>query len=256
MKRTLLASAAAAVALIAAPALAGDLVGHVDLSYGAHDYDGENNTNVALGGALATSFDNGWTLQADGQMNQYKWDGSSSGDSFGQATVHLAKRNDQYSIGGFAGMISYYDTPGLMVGGEGQAFLSKATLSGSVGYADFDTSSDYSAWNAQGGAKYFVNDNFSLDASLGYVSFDAWSDWSGWNGGVGAEYKMAASPVSLFANYRHDEFEADSFFSDYATDTVTVGVRLNLGADTLLQRDRHGASLTGGQAMLDNFLRW
>ncbi|MBC6980893.1 hypothetical protein [Caulobacter sp. 17J80-11] len=261
MKVTLLATAAAAVLFAAAPALAGEVVGHVDAGYSLQSWDFEDgdsadNTDLSLGGGFATAFGNGLVLQGDGQMNRYTWDGDEESSSFGYAAVHLATRNDQYAFGAFAGELGYYNNSGLMGGVEGQVFLERATLSGSLGYAQVDDwFADVKGWSAQAGAKYFVNDNFSVDAAVGYGDWDAWSEFNNWNASVTGEYKFAGSPASVYAGYRHDE---NSYEDDdgIAIDTFTIGLRLAFGAATLRDRDRHGASLDGAKAMADNFVHY
>ncbi|MBX7250263.1 MAG: hypothetical protein K1X35_14615 [Caulobacteraceae bacterium] len=260
MKRYLLAATAVAAAIIAAPASA-ETVGQADLSYGFHNWDNNpggdwNNHDIALGGAFTTDLGGGYNIQVDGQANSYRWDGSNSDDSMGQASVHVFTRNDQYAIGAFAGLADYYGDSGLMVGLEGQAYMTDVTFNASVGYVNFDDFNDYSQWNAQLGLRYFFNDNFAIDGSLGWVDWDTkFTDYDGWNGTIGGEYKFDGSPASVFINYRHDAIDRSSG-SEYNVDAFTLGVRLTLGSDNLRARTNSGASMTGGQVAADNFLRW
>lgn len=260
MKIALFASAALAAALIAAPASA-EMAGQVDASYALHNWNYDagydyNNSNIALGGAFVTELSPGVIIQVDGQGDLYRWDNSSGDDSFGYAAVHVAQRTDQYSIGVFAGLENYYGDGGPIVGLEGQAIMSDVTFNADVGYAHFRSYNDYTLWDANLGATFFVSDNFAINGALGWESWNSYYDYDGWNGTIGAEYKFDGSPASIFASYRRDDIDRQSSTNDYTVDAFTFGVRLAFGSETLRTRINSGASFTGAQSLNDAMMRW
>lgn len=260
MRVLLSASAAAlAAALVAAPAFAADTVGRADLSYSAVRWKwGEwpvDNTDVALTGAVAHTFDNGWGVQIDGRMDEYSWDGEDGSDRVGLAAAHVFKRGEDYAVGAFAGKATFYGADGEVAGVEAQAVLPKTIVAGSIGTATFHGWSDYGLWDAQLSARHYLTENLVIGAGVGYTDWhDAQRDPVGLNLGVDAEYKpWDNTPVSVFAGWRHDK--NDSRLFDYSQDTVTVGVRVNFGAKTLRERDVKGP-LGGAQALAEHLLHY
>ncbi|MBC6980900.1 hypothetical protein [Caulobacter sp. 17J80-11] len=248
-------------AIAATPAVAAETVGRADLSYSAvrWEWDGwpVDNTDVALSGAAATTFANGWGVQVDGRSDSYAWGGEDGRDSVGFAAVHGFKRLGRYTVGAFAGATTFYGADGALAGVEAQAELSKAMVSVSAAKAEFDGySSSYGLWDTQVSGRWYLTDNLALGAAAGYVDWDgARREITGWNAGVDAEYKpFETVPVSLFAAARRDRNDFPRY--EYGSDTLTVGVRLNFGAATVRERDRKGVSLTGAQALGDHLLHY
>lgn len=253
MKSVLFATAAAVAALVASPALAGDSSGYVDLSYAQTDWDwgsgSDDLANVSFGGAFVTGLSADWNVQFEGRNNSVRWNDDADDDTVGYVAAHAFKRTDRYSAGVFAGQANYYGTNGYMAGVEGQMFMDKAVLSGSLGYVGFNDWTDYSALGAQAGAKFFINDDFALNAGLGYATWDDWSDdTQTWNVSLGAEYKFSGSPASVFGEVRRDDVDYGGG-SESEVDTYMVGLRWNFGSGSLKARETTGASMQGAADM-------
>ena len=184
------------------------------------------------------------------------------------ATGHVFARTDQWLLGVFVGA----DDAGVfnVKGGgvEGQYYLGKLTLAGSIGAAteSEDQGDSYKPYVVSGrvDARYFVTDDLMIGAHAGYEGSDYHNN-SGvyyeelkapglWTVGVGAEYRIAASPFTVTANYEHgdskitDDYGETGFYQDNNQirahgDYVSIGARWTFGG-SLLNRDRHGASLS------------
>lgn len=243
MKKTLFASAFALAALVSAPAFAqatgfvGASASHTEVD--AFGFEGESQ-GLALGGSVAAPV-GGLTLQVDGALSD-----SEDSDVGTSVAAHLAAGLGAGRVGAFVGVSELGGEDLWTVGVEGQAFTSdQLTLAGTLAYFGAEQS-DVDGWGVGGQARYFVSDNFRVDGTLGYVDADAgFVNVDGWTAGVGAEYQLAGSPLSVFGGYTHADIED----LDLKSDTFSIGVRYNFGAD-LKQRDRSGASLPGASAIL------
>lgn len=241
MKSSLLVTTALGAVFVAAPALAQDVTGYADVSYGDMNFDtpaGDEDAEAwSIGGAVAIPLQS-WGMQFD---VRYTDADEFVDDGVIQGTAHLHGRNETGLIGAFAGFADAEDKT-WVIGAEGQYYLDQATLSGSVGYGQLDDA-DVDLWGARGGLAFFVQEDFRLDAEIGWTQAeDTGTDFDVWNFGVGAEYQFATVPLSLFAGYEHSEFDED-FLGDLSSDTIRVGIRWNYGGGTLMDRDRTGASL-------------
>ena len=66
--------------------------------------------------------------------------------------------------------------------------------------------------------------------------------------GLGAEAKLPSTPFGVFGNVdyswaNYGGVDLGSSDLTYSNTRVLVGIKLNLGSDTLIERDRKGASL-------------
>lgn len=225
---------------------------------------------VPLGGAFGA--------QVDGEYSRtvYRVTEDSEGwsEKLNDSTVaaHVFARNSKGLVGVVAqrtstnsnfgdGQATYY------IGGEGQFYLGKATVYGQVAYGSDDFSpTNSNGINAQAQLRYFPQDNLKLTLRGGYEFFkitpDSRYNWGGdsWSDkvntvaiGANAEYRLAGSSVSILGDvdYRATKLKyRDDFTGGYYANRQTtgdlrlmVGVKLNFGSTTLIERDRSGASL-------------
>lgn len=195
------------------------------------------------------------------------------------ATGHAFWRTDNWLAGAFVGEENVAGVQLIGGGLEGQYYCGKFTLQGSVGAAKataaygfgggYDGPKPYAVALRLDG-RYFVTENLSLAVNGGFmdsefsrsytydnaVYTERWTD-SGtlWTVGVTGEYKPKGSPFTAFVEYEHGEAANhyhytdsgdgnyfDSYREKMSSDSVRIGFRWTFGG-SLLQRDRHGASL-------------
>lgn len=148
------------------------------------------------------------------------------------------------------------DTHGFL-GLEGQAFAGMTTLYGQAGFVhsaaensdDYYVGAEADGWFATGEVRYFLDPNFRIDLHGGLSQLT--SSPEGQNDvshnltvGAGVEYRLAGMPISLFGAVDFQRTTYDFWpDNDLTTERALVGIRFNLGTETLLERDRSGASL-------------
>jgi len=243
MTKKLLLSAVAAATLVAAPAFAQDgATGYIGAAYGNVEVDtplGDADADAwGVEGAVAADISENFGIQLDGaylSMDDIDADALSG-------TVHLFHRNDQWALGGFAGVTDNDSDTAWQIGAEGAYYLDQVTFAGSIAYGTTDDT-DVDVWGGGVEARFFATDNFRLDARGGLFNADAGfgGDVDGYTLGVGGEYQFSAAPVSLYTTYDTVQFDD----VDVDVNTWMVGVRWNFGG-SLKDRDRNGASFNGG----------
>lgn len=242
MKTSLLATAAAVIALSATAAQA-QVTGHVGANYARSvvDVDGPNPDLDILQLEGATGFNAG-SLNAliNGSVTGIGGDVNDQVDySF---TGHLNGKIGGGLVGGFAGFNATEDLNVWAAGVEGQWAVSDAvTLYGQGGIGYSDDLNDAMLYGLRGEARYFVNENAKLQAQAGWsqVDTDDLGSFDTWTVGVEGEYQFAGSPWSLLAGYDY----ADTSDIDYKSHTFRVGGRYTFGGATLKARDASGADL-------------
>lgn len=168
---------------------------------------------------------------------------------------------DKFLVGGFVQLgtdsFEYNGVEGAYadrayVGGEAQIFLDSLTLYGQAGMQQFENgygadSVNLDGWFGMLEARYFLTPDLRIEAHAGLSSLAlslAEITLNSAKVGIGVEYKFENLPVSLFATY---DFTTSSF--DMAPSITVnehrflVGARFALGEESLLDRDRNGASL-------------
>lgn len=175
--------------------------------------------------------------------------------------LHLFYRDpDRFLLGGFVqlGNDSYeYDlgdnwsATRAYVGLEGQLFIDNLTLYGQIGATSIsvdDPEVDGSGWFGTIEARYFLTPDFRIAANAGFVQYDL--DYFGMDQsstnlmvGASAEYKLPELPISLLAKVDYVKATNDQFEAEAEQTRVMFGVKFAIGEDTLLARDRGGASL-------------
>lgn len=152
-------------------------------------------------------------------------------------------------------------------GAEGQIYLDNLTLYGQAGLQQFEmdqfsSSISMDGWFGSLEARYFLTPDLRIDAHVGASVYDLdfieTVTFTTVNVGVGAEYKFENLPVSLFATYDLYSTTAD-YDSPGETPTLDehrllVGVKFAIGEDSLLARDRSGASLKPVESIYPAFI--
>lgn len=181
--------------------------------------------------------------------------------SFDGALHGFYREADKFLVGGFVQIgrdeLSYgssdeANVDRAYVGGEAQVYLDNLTLYGQAGMQQFESGSGspsigLSGWFVNGEARYFLTPNLRIEARAGFSTLDidiASMTFDTASVGVGIEYKFDSLPVSLFAKYDYTTTSVDVTPSPTQSDhRFLVGARFALGEDSLLDRDRNGASL-------------
>lgn len=138
-------------------------------------------------------------------------------------------------------------------GAEAQLYLDNLTLYGQAGWQQMEQEIAGTSIGADGffgsfEARYFLTPDLRIDGHVGVATWEQSFPFdvtlTTVNLGVGAEYKLENLPVSLFASYDYYTSNYDVDFSP-AIDRhrVLVGAKIAIGEETLLDRDRNGASL-------------
>lgn len=184
--------------------------------------------------------------------------------SFDGALHGFYRETDKFLVGGFVQIgrdgVSYNSSSDgtidrAYVGGEAQVYLDNLTLYGQAGMQQFDTGSGgspsigLSGWFANAEARYFLTPNLRIEARAGFSTLEldiALATFDTVTVGAGIEYKFDTLPVSLFAQYDYSTSTVDAPMGGEPTvgdHRFLVGARFALGEDSLLDRDRNGASL-------------
>ena len=194
---------------------------------------------------------------------------------------HLFYRNEQYLLGGFVQyrkpsmtanrdfsadpiigawvnriLINEFVSEQVFWGVEGQAYFGDVTVSGQLAKQEFVNQTDLSVGNvlkdgyvANIKAKYFINENWKVDAGFNYNKTNLSETFFNNSStsidqktySIGTEYRFVEHPVSLYAQYSHNEINLGGGGLD--SDQLMAGVKFNFGSTSLKGRDRSGASL-------------
>lgn len=211
---------------------------------------------VPLGSAIGVQADVGYA------RDPLNFPGAPFDISLKSTTVaaHVFYRNSDQFLLGVIGQTNFntlaaqefnLDTKQYFIGGEGQVYLNNVTLGAQVAYRKDslslgqDLSMDGIVATAE--AKYFINSNWSLGLKGEYsrIVLDGEDvNVKQWRLGLGTERRLSSVPVSLFANLNYGEGKANVFEDVKLHDTrFMVGIKINFGSGTLLERNRSGASL-------------
>lgn len=174
------------------------------------------------------------------------------------AALHGFFRNESYLIGGFVQIdkTDYEFDSGspigftqVYAGAEAQLYIDDVTLYGTVGVSHqsvdtYDIGTGVGVL-ARGELRYFVTDDLRLDVRVGVEGSridDYDSDMTTFSAGAGVEYKLPESQISLFGtlDYITTEVHGHGGLNTYR---AMVGLKFNLGDETLKARDRTGPTL-------------
>jgi len=236
--RNWIIGAAAALAVAAAPSVAAaQATGYVGLAYSSSDFGGATDDVESWGAEGAVAFSGSGSIVFEVDAALTTTDDTAGGDDTGYGLVgHIYARNSDHLLGGFVGIAGADDSETWLAGLEASKFFSQWTLAGAVFYGNNDDA-DVDGFGANVEGRVFLNDNFRLNGNIGWVSVDDGVDEDdAMLYGVGGEYQFAQLPISIGAGYSTVDFDGGD------VDTWTVGVRWNFGGQTLMDRDRNGAS--------------
>ena len=234
--------------------------GYVTFGYGANFmHESPTGTDLTVDGltgdgAIAFGIDGNVGTQIDVDLTELASDAQRFRDKIVAApTVHLFWRNDEYLIGGFAGLIhcNYMDLVGL--GGEAHYFLNgRTTLAFVASYAEPTRLQDAiirGLTSVQAEIRYFVMDDLRLEASINYMNaymtnYRVTDFWHMGNWGFGLAGEYIVPNTSLAVTLGWEKTRTANYFGRYDIDgdTLKVGLRWTFDHD-LLARDRRGASL-------------
>lgn len=262
-------AAAAAIAALSSPAFAADsdmmadnapstaCSGYAEGYYGGleiHSLSGSQTTGKSFGGAARANcnFNQRWNGQGDLFIDSIR---SSSGSAttisnYGAAGHIYWRDPSSFALGGF-GALEGYDNAGSFdattrytVGVEGQVYLDNVTLYGQA-YLGQHTinSSTADIRGVRGMVRYFATENLRFEGELGYREL-ATSSGSADTVVFGAEatYRFDNSPVSVFGRYQFDHLTSTGG-GGADIHKYVVGAKLSFGSKTLLEEDRHGATM-------------
>lgn len=248
---------------------------------GGGEVDAGEDGEMLFGGAAlraGTIFENRWILQGD-TFSELTDSNASDSYVFGiGGSVHVAKRFENYLLGGFAGLLLTVQdedsdsTSGRTFAGlEAQRYFEDVTLYGQVGWLDGDWGSDDNGEDSLSRAvfgramvRYFVNDMTRLDMSAaGFYgkmddSFENYTRGGSLTAAI--EYQLHGGPYAIFTGYEFAYFHQNGEFTgpggyvdeEVMEHTVSAGVKYRFGVDgTLKQQDRERPSLD-----LPPLLRW
>jgi hypothetical protein len=244
MKKLGLLAAVAAVATVAFPATASAGGGYLGASYGNTDVGGSDADTLQVEGAFGH--------HEEGSPLGFQIDGS-YGNTEGDAddADHYSFAAHGYFSGGtwrlgagavFAGVEDSTDDIEEMAYGVEGAFDFGAntvvTVSGTLGEVEVLTV-DVDTWNLDASLNHYFSPNIRIGGNIGTGNLDGGGggDADTFTAGVGAEFQPFSLPVSFNVGYNH--FEVDDTFGDLEADTWSVGVRWNLGASSLQERDEN-----------------
>ena len=197
-------------------------------------------------------------------------------DTFDSSTAdlagHIFYRTEKYLVGGFA----QYRNPKLSVsnnassylsdvfapdqvfwGAEAQGYFDKFTVYGQLAYQDFiNQQKDFKNFQlfnhgfvATVKGTYFIEDNWKVDVSYAYnkvkVNPDGIPPVTSIDQntfGLSTEYRFNNQPFSVYASYEHSKLDL-SLYGNTDVDRAMFGVKWSFGKETLISRDRSGASL-------------
>lgn len=273
MRTLAFAALLASLALFVPSIASARVVGLVSVGYENSQYDYDHNyydyynedreSGPFISAAVAAPLmgdESPWIIVGEGRIQSEKeeYGYGNYNDSVGHGAVHLAYHTDQYTVGAFYGMENDHGNDVQEVGIEGQMYFDKFTLQGSAAYGNHDGSNccdDYNAWDAQVGANYYVNDNWTVGANLGYASWDYYGGNTDLTTvGVNAEYRVPNTNYSFRAAYTHGD--ASDTFDDYTSDTFQIAFVVDLGSDNARDRDRSGVTLQGADVFDQHWRLW
>jgi opacity protein-like surface antigen len=254
MRRVLLASSA--LALLSGAAYAADTVvyvppappapppigpqpmGYVDAAYqnisspflGGGSLDG-----VTIGGAANIPF-GAWNFQLEVRDSQWLPIVNTLA-----VNLHVYSRNQSFAWGGFVG----YETllgalDNYTVGLEAAGFFGPFTVMAQGTFASINVVGGGNVadlWTIRGVARYFINPDFKIEAGIRWSNISAGgADASFLTAEGEIEYKFGAA--AIFGNVQY-LFGGD--LDPFDLLALRAGVRVHLGAASLLDQDRNGA---------------
>lgn len=253
------ATAAAAAMVFAAAGsaqaqtvLSGTVSGHAaytDLEAGGYDGDAASyGVAGAVAGPIASS---PWGWQADGSFEYLDIDDADSDAEVWRGQAHIYWRDaERGAAGGHVGVIhedEVLDDTLVGAGLEGEVYNGRWTVEVEGAYYEGDDS-DLEVYGLGGGVAYYVTDDLVVSgaAAFGNVDFGGGYDSDYYEVSLRGERGFERAPVSVYAEVSY----ADVDDADISATQVMVGVTWDIGAGTIIERDRSGASRDGARNVI------
>lgn len=227
-------------------------------------------------GGMIYADETGWTVGAAGRANyNFRRRLNIQGDLFGDgiwfdddtlfgygAAAHLFWRDpSSYAVGIF-GSVEGFDGDRLnylgdvyryTVGPEVQAYYGKITLYGQAYFGEVfgeHLEKGVDMWGGRGIVRYFPRENIRLDGELGYKTLQVPGDDFGIiTAATQANYRFSGMPLTVFGRYQFENIEPPQG-DGIQSHKIVVGLRAHFGSDSLLDEDRHGATMDVGRSNL------
>lgn len=195
------------------------------------------------------------------EVNTGFLNGNVTSSDFDSAT-HIYTQNSSYLLGAIAqiGKTSFnfsgftQETNRFYFGGEAQKYYGNFTIYGQAGYQKTKTDDagpfSGSGYESDGliasvEGRYFFTDDWRFDvkATYAYQQYDIQNmdALDVWQLAAGTEYRFTDTPFSLTSDISWSM--ADNEGVETKRTTFLLGVKMNLGAETLKSRDRGGVTL-------------
>jgi hypothetical protein len=244
---------AAALLAASAPGVASAMTGHVDASYSQNTLDPIDIDTAGLGGQVAFKSGGPMDFQVDGRYSHLTANGGGDANVYA-AGVHFFNRTDDHLVGGYVGYESI-DGSGTVndwsAAAELQVYRAHSTLTLRGSWSEVQDI-ELRGWVLEGRYEYFASDNLSLNADFGAGQGQALgANIKTWNASLGGEYQFTGTPISVFGGYNYQRLTAGG--GSEHSDSVGVGVRLNFGEGSLLERSHAGAGLARVQSAYERF---
>jgi hypothetical protein len=160
----------------------------------------------------------------------------------------LLRDPDSFAVGAF-GMYSSlsFGLAEYIVGGEAQAYLGDVTLYGQAYWGQANnlplvfTDGSENQWGARGVVRYFVHDNLRFDGELAYNSIVEGNRLNTVTALAQANYRFDDTPFTVFSRYQFDQVSVGASSAKFHR--FHIGLRVTMGADTLMAEDRYGATM-------------
>jgi hypothetical protein len=245
--------------------------GYVDLEFGARYVkstdDPSDNTHFTTSGtgAYNVPLSDNISAQVDFQAEYYADDADDEAASHALAFGgHLSWRDPNSGLFGvfvggangdsLRGDETGGDDLGFFVGAEAQIYLDEFTFYAQGGYADYTTDGGQNegfqdGWFVRGIGRYFLTDDMMFEAEFAYGESDNFIDNNGtngkiWNWGAKGKWRiMDDMPLYGIVNYRGGRYSAPSDSDRAVEHAVLAGVSFMMGATSLKENDRYGATL-------------
>lgn len=225
--------------------VSGHVEGYIGATHWSQDGDSETGTSYGAAGRLNYNFNRNWNVQGD-----LFFDGLSIDEadihSFGAAAHMFWRQPSSFALGGFVSVESIDldddDVTRWVIGPEGQVYFGNVTLYGQAYYGRLrDDGESLDTWGGRGIVRYFFTENVRVDGELGFRTIEGFGDsLTTFTAAAQGNYRFTGTPLTAFGRYQFDSVSGEG---DADLHKFVVGLKATFGADTLLEEDRHGATM-------------
>jgi hypothetical protein len=213
-----------------------------------------DDTLFVYGGAgrLNWAVNDRWNVQGDVFYDRINNDNGGGDISGLGGALHAYWRNpDSFALGvwgsytGFDAGISSSDVNQYRVGPEFQIYAGNWTIYGQgyFGELDLGTGTEADLWGARGVVRYFAHENLRFDGEVGYHTLEVTGqEIDTLTLALQGNYRFTGTPLTVFGRYQYDRLSSNASI-EADLHKFIVGVRGSFGSDSLLDEDRHGATM-------------